>query len=237
MFFVCVFVCFLFRITFGFAFSLSGVCTYFVIFVCSGVFVVFPPFSCCYLVVRCIYVQFAREISWLRYSLWRQLISRIVRAFGVCMNYRRGLGGRRGGGDAHFIYFFVWFPSFFVFSVTFFRFSFVFFYFSFRFLFGVSLLLLCMFTIQVSRPFPFPFRFTFFFRDFCNFSLHIYSGSAAGFLAGGVLRGGEKDLLQRRVFPSLHRRYLRGRRGPHLRVVRGTSTSSRCVLLLLLLRF
>lgn len=237
MFFVCVFVCFLFRITFGFAFSLSGVCTYFVIFVCSGVFVVFPPFSCCYLVVRCIYVQFAREISWRRYSLWRQLISRIVRAFGVCMNYRRGLGGRRGGGDAHFIYFFVWFPSCFVFSVTFFRFSFVFLLFFVSF-FVWSFFVVAMYVHHSSfSPVSVSVSFHLFFRDFCNFSLHIYSGSAAGFLAGGVLRGGEKDLLQRRVFPSLHRRYLRGRRGPHLRVVRGTSTSSRCVLLLLLLRF
>lgn len=128
------------------------------------------------------------------------------------------MGGEEGA-ILVFSIFFVWFPSCFVFSFLF-RFFFVF---SFRF-FVVSLLLLYTFTSQVSRPFPpisVSVSFHLFFRDFCNFSLHIYSGFAAGFLAGRVLRGGEEDLLQRRVFPSLYRRYLRGRRGSHLRVVRG----------------
>lgn len=47
------------------------------------------------------------------------------------------------------------------------------------------------------------------------------AGSQARVLAGGVLRRREEDVLQRRVFPGLHRRFVCGRRRAHLRVLRG----------------
>lgn len=57
------------------------------------------------------------------------------------------------------------------------------------------------------------------------FGMFHTAGSPAGFVAGGVLRGCEEDLLQRGVFPSLRRRVVRGRGRPHLRAFRGTYKS------------